>query len=165
MLWKLHPSQIEMKMLSWISIRYPIWNNFFGKSIDIIQQRTIPRRYFPFLLFSDTLWECTLWRSPFGRWIFPGKLNWACTQRANKRVQNILKVQIMFEQLIKHWFMDDWHDNSTYVFQRICGYILPSKRFSSSSITDKRTDVWSRPSCIYTQIFSPKKKLFFPHKI
>ena len=23
--------------------------------------------------------------------------------------------------------------------------------------TDKRTDVWSRPSCIYTQIFSPKK--------
>ena len=26
---------------------------------------------------------------------------------------------------------------------------------------DKRTDVWSRPSCIYTQIFSPKKKLLF----
>ena len=23
--------------------------------------------------------------------------------------------------------------------------------------TDKRIDVWSRPSCIYTQIFSPKK--------
>ena len=26
--------------------------------------------------------------------------------------------------------------------------------------TDKRTDVWSRPSCIYTQIFSPKKTVF-----
>ena len=23
--------------------------------------------------------------------------------------------------------------------------------------TDERADVWSRPSCIYTQIFSPKK--------
>jgi hypothetical protein len=31
-------------------------------------------------------------------------------------------------------------------------------------ITDKRPDVWSRPSCIYTQIFSPKKNWFFPHK-
>ena len=30
--------------------------------------------------------------------------------------------------------------------------------------TDNRTDVWSRPSCIYTQIFSPKKNWFFPHK-
>ena len=30
--------------------------------------------------------------------------------------------------------------------------------------TDKRTDVWSWPSCIYTQIFSPKKNWFFPHK-
>ena len=30
--------------------------------------------------------------------------------------------------------------------------------------TDKRTDVWFRPSCIYTQIFSPKKNWFFPHK-
>ena len=29
-------------------------------------------------------------------------------------------------------------------------------------ITDKRTDVWSRPSCIYTQIFSPKKTGFPP---
>ena len=28
-------------------------------------------------------------------------------------------------------------------------------------VTDKRTDVWSRPSCIYTQIFSPKKRLVF----
>ena len=28
--------------------------------------------------------------------------------------------------------------------------------------TDKRTDVWSRPSCIYTQIFSPKKLVFPP---
>ena len=28
---------------------------------------------------------------------------------------------------------------------------------SSELNTDKRTDVWSRPSCIYTQIFSPKK--------
>ena len=31
--------------------------------------------------------------------------------------------------------------------------------------TDKRTDVWSRPSCIYTQIFSPKKLVFPPIKI
>ena len=30
--------------------------------------------------------------------------------------------------------------------------------------TDKRTDVWSRPSCIYTQIFSPKKNWFFLYK-
>ena len=27
----------------------------------------------------------------------------------------------------------------------------------AASSTDKRTDDWSRPSCIYTQIFSPKK--------
>ena len=27
--------------------------------------------------------------------------------------------------------------------------------------TDKKTDVWSRPSCIYTQIFSSKKTIFF----
>ena len=27
--------------------------------------------------------------------------------------------------------------------------------------TDKRTDVWFRPSCIYTQIFSPKNSVFF----
>ena len=26
--------------------------------------------------------------------------------------------------------------------------------------TDKRTDVWSRPSCIYTPIFSPPKNVF-----
>ena len=26
--------------------------------------------------------------------------------------------------------------------------------------TDKRTDVWYQPSCIYTQIFSPKKPFF-----
>ena len=32
------------------------------------------------------------------------------------------------------------------------------------SITDKRTDVWSRPSCIYTQIFSPIKTGFSPIK-
>jgi hypothetical protein len=30
--------------------------------------------------------------------------------------------------------------------------------------TDKRTDVWSQPLCIYTQIFSPKKTWFFPHR-
>ena len=30
--------------------------------------------------------------------------------------------------------------------------------------TDKRTDICSRPSCIYTQIFSPKKNWVFPHK-
>jgi hypothetical protein len=29
--------------------------------------------------------------------------------------------------------------------------------FSKPERTDKRTDVWSWPSCIYTQIFSPKK--------
>ena len=30
-------------------------------------------------------------------------------------------------------------------------------------VTDKRTDVWSWPSCIYTQIFSPKITVgFFP---
>jgi hypothetical protein len=31
----------------------------------------------------------------------------------------------------------------------------------SISTADKRTDVWSRPSCIYSQIFSPKKKKMF----
>ena len=30
----------------------------------------------------------------------------------------------------------------------------------SISTADRRTDVWSRPSCIYTQIFSPKKTGF-----
>ena len=39
------------------------------------------------------------------------------------------------------------------------GYIVPPQQCSSST-TDKRTDVWSRPSCIYTQIFSPKKMFF-----
>ena len=29
--------------------------------------------------------------------------------------------------------------------------------------TDKRTDVQSRPLCIYTQVFSPQKTWFFPH--
>ena len=29
--------------------------------------------------------------------------------------------------------------------------------YTSTKFTDKRTDVWSQPSCIYTQIFSPKK--------
>ena len=32
------------------------------------------------------------------------------------------------------------------------------------STTDKRTDVWSRTSYIYTQIFSPRKNWFSPHK-
>ena len=31
--------------------------------------------------------------------------------------------------------------------------------------TKKRTDVWSRHSCFYTQNFSTKKTWFFPHKI
>ena len=39
------------------------------------------------------------------------------------------------------------------------GYIVPPQQCSSST-TDKRTDVWSRPSCIYTQMFSPKKMFF-----
>ena len=29
-----------------------------------------------------------------------------------------------------------------------------------NQITDKRTDIWFQPSCIYTQIFSPKKLVF-----
>ena len=33
---------------------------------------------------------------------------------------------------------------------------------SGGKITDKRTDVWSRPLCIYTQILSPKKTGFSP---
>ena len=35
---------------------------------------------------------------------------------------------------------------------------------TNGKITDKRRDVWSRPSCIYTQIFSPKKTGFSPIK-
>ena len=37
-------------------------------------------------------------------------------------------------------------------------------QFGNVYLTDKRTDVWSRPSCIYTQIFSPKKPGFSPIK-
>ena len=33
--------------------------------------------------------------------------------------------------------------------------------FCKEHFTDNRTDVWSRPSCIYTQIFSPKKTGLF----
>ena len=113
---KMRPSQIDTKMLSWISIRFSIRSYFPWIRIDIIQQKTLPRRYFPFLLFTGTFLECTFWGSTFGRWISRGKLNcrnWASTQRANKRVKNILKVQIMFEQLIKHWFMANWHENIT----------------------------------------------------
>ena len=39
------------------------------------------------------------------------------------------------------------------------------KTSCDTTATDKRTDVWSRPSCIYTQIFSPKKTGFSPIKI
>ena len=39
-----------------------------------------------------------------------------------------------------------------------------SETCSTDPSTDKRTDVWSRPSCIYTQIFSPKKTGFPPMK-
>ena len=35
-----------------------------------------------------------------------------------------------------------------------------SETCSTDPSTDKRTDVWFRPSCIYTQIFSPKKTVF-----
>ena len=38
------------------------------------------------------------------------------------------------------------------------------KQHNCMTTTDKRTDVWSRPSCIYTQIFSPKKTGFSPIK-
>ena len=34
-------------------------------------------------------------------------------------------------------------------------------RKRNTKYTDKRTDVWSRPSCIYTQVYSPKKPVFF----
>jgi hypothetical protein len=34
--------------------------------------------------------------------------------------------------------------------------------FTNFPTTDKRTDVWSRPSYIYTKIFSPKKNGFSP---
>ena len=38
---------------------------------------------------------------------------------------------------------------------------LLKSKLLSTKCTDKRTDVWSQPSCIYTQIFSPKKNVFF----
>ena len=41
---------------------------------------------------------------------------------------------------------------------------LKKYRSTWSEATDKRTDVWSWPSCINTQIFSPKKIGFFPIK-
>jgi hypothetical protein len=43
---------------------------------------------------------------------------------------------------------------------------LPFSTMENVSLrtTDKRTDFWSRPSCIYTQIFSPKKTGFSPIK-
>ena len=37
---------------------------------------------------------------------------------------------------------------------------LNNGKFGVHKFTDKRTDVWSRPSCIYTQILSPKKTGF-----
>ena len=43
-------------------------------------------------------------------------------------------------------------------------HIAKLSRNISLSTTDKRTDVWSQPSCIYTQIFSPKKPVFSPIK-
>ena len=50
-------------------------------------------------------------------------------------------MQLLFSIFVWNW-----------VFQRFVTLPLP---------TDKRTDVWSRPSCIYTQIFSPK--MWFLH--
>ena len=46
-------------------------------------------------------------------------------------------------------------------------YPLPLWSISKNNTiwhTDKRTDVWSQPSFIYTQIFNPKKTGFSPHK-
>ena len=83
---------------------------FILKSIDIIQQKHKPRRYFIFLSLYNSQNFFTS-GGPFLAWTL---FKWASTQRANKKVRNILKVQIMFEQLIKHWFMHDWHENITY---------------------------------------------------
>jgi hypothetical protein len=35
---------------------------------------------------------------------------------------------------------------------------------ATGTTTDKRTDVWSRASSIYTQIFSSENSWFSPHK-
>ena len=46
-------------------------------------------------------------------------------------------------------------------------YPLPLWSISKNNTiwhTDKRTDIWSQPSCIHTQIFNPKKTGFSPHK-
>ena len=54
-----------------------------------------------------------------------------------------------------------------------CSYIIRQKNiylcqfkhfYLQLYYTGKRTDVWSQPSCIYTQIFSPKKPGFSPIK-
>ena len=47
-------------------------------------------------------------------------------------------------------------DESTLNTEKPCIFEIVPKGMT----TDKRTDVWSRPSCIYTQIFSPKKTGF-----
>ena len=51
------------------------------------------------------------------------------------------------------WFIGEY----TVIIQSNCN-------FWWATTTDKRTDVWSGPSCIYTQIFSPNKTWFFLHK-
>ena len=52
-------------------------------------------------------------------------------------------------------------DESTLNTEKPCIFEIVPKGMT----TDKRTDVWYRPSCIYTQTFSPKKTGFPSIKI
>jgi hypothetical protein len=74
--------------------------------------------------------------------------------RSEKQSSNIFATPLLF--------------NSSFMFERTPSLCLEGTHGTMFGktlwVTDKRTDVWSRPSCIYTQIFSPKKTWFFPHK-
>ena len=54
--------------------------------------------------------------------------------------------------------------SSQFALRQCNGGVSRALDYLIMANTDKRTDVWSRPSCIYTQIFSPKKDWFSTHK-
>ena len=80
-----------------------------------------------------------------------------------------------------YWFPTKTQYKCTYLYYYFSAYIagyrvlIRTKSFLLNGLvfwpvstrrrsTVKRTDVWSRPSCIYTQIFSTKKSGFSPIK-
>ena len=70
--------------------------------------------------------------------------------------------------IVSIWF---WYD-TIWLLRSVCDLVRSGKKYCLVikfveewvGNTDKRPDVWSRPLCIYTQIFSPKKTCFSPIK-